>query len=499
MTIENVKTIERILFMLLIISLPFNFVPIKFPLVGNNLTNAFILLGLVAVVYEYAWFRTPLERVEKYLLAFLGICILWLAITGIHGLLIYPYSIGDYSFSRVYLLLKSVMTWLTGGAMAEDTVKKIALSINIMRSPLFNILFTYFIIFYVYHIYKSDARKGFHDAGKAVAILVSCMVVYSLVEVGFLLGNETCKSILKAINPLYMKLNNLGSWWPPVLWAGQVRSLFAEPSFLGICSAMFFPFLAYMGFSGQKWRIGRVLLLFLFAVMIFLTKSRTAIVIMLAELLLFVFPVFLQKTISTRNFAKLLVIVGAAFCLSLFLISNFVNAPRQDADGSKVSTYIEQNVTSAIGTKRSNNARHAESLTRLRIGLEHPVFGVGQGLDTQYVVDNFTDEDLENYEVRYWCRIVTKEGALKAGIGSFNYPTYLICTEGVPGVLLFLAFPLYFAWYYLRRVKTLKLEIGVLGIAYLGSLAALLSNSPFASMYIITGLLLCYAQKASTK
>lgn len=496
MTLNKVKAVERILFILMIVCLPFNHFPVKFPIAGNDLANVCILLGLVTVIYEILCFRTPLERMEKYILAFIGISILWLVISSIHGLLIYPYEIGDYSFSRVYLLLKSILDWCTGGGLSEDAVKKIALSFNIMRSPFGNVLFTYFIIFYTYHIYKSDGKKGFYDAGRAVIILVSCMAVYSLFEVGYLLGNETCKAILKSINPFFMQLNISGSWWPPILWAGQVRSLFAEPSFLGICSAMFFPFLAYYSVNGQKWRFGRILLFFLFTVMVFLTRSRTAVVIMLAELLLFAFPVFLQKTISVKKFAKLLLLVAAAFCVSLFLLSHFANTPKHEVTkaevSTKISSYVEENVTSAVGTKRSNNARHAESLTRLRIGLEHPVFGVGQGLDTQYVVDNFTEEDLENYEVRQWCRGVTEDGPLKVGIGSFNYLAYLICTEGMPGLILFLSFPFYFAWHYLRNLKKLKLATAILGISYMGSLAALFSNSPFASLYILSGLLLCF-------
>lgn len=487
MTFDKLNKVQRIIFMLMIAFLPFNHFSLKFPFAGNNLSNVCILLGLGTIIYEFVYFRAHLDRIERYLISFIGVSTLWLLISSIHGLWIYPYELGDYSFSRVYMMIKSSFE----GGISEDLVIRIALFINMIRGSIHNILFSYFIIFYIYHIYKSNSKKAFFDAKEAIIFWVSCMILYSLIELGYLLGSENCEFLLRGINPFLMQINIEGSWWPPLLWEGQVRSLFVEPSFLGICGAMFFPFLVYNVMNGQKWKFLNGVILFLFILLIFLTRSRTAVVIVLAEIILFLVPVFVQKTIPLKRFAGLLLISSVAFCTSLFLLTYFVHAQKQIKGESALSTYVEDNVKSAVGTKRSNNARHAESMARLRIGLEHPVFGVGRGLDTQYLVDAFTEEDKNNAEVAHWIRLVEKTGPLKAGIGSFNYSTYLICTEGIPGLFIFFFFPLFFAWYYLRRFTVLKLEVVILGIGYLGSLAALFSNSPFASLYILSGLLLC--------
>lgn len=56
---------------------------------------------------------------------------------------------------------------------------------------------------------------------------------------------QRCRDILRTVNPCIHSIENDGTWWPPLLWGGQLRSVFAEPSYFGIYAAFAMPLLWY--------------------------------------------------------------------------------------------------------------------------------------------------------------------------------------------------------------------------------------------------------------
>lgn len=66
--------------------------------------------------------------------------------------------------------------------------------------------------------------------GAVVGAIIIC--AYGVLDVWYLSGSHTAEYILTELNPIVHEIKSNGTWWPPLLWKGQLRSLFAEPSYL---------------------------------------------------------------------------------------------------------------------------------------------------------------------------------------------------------------------------------------------------------------------------
>ena len=118
-------------------------------------------------------------------------------------------------------------------------------------------------------------------------ISVLCCV-YSSIEIFWLwTGNSGCENLLKYINVWLYDPEQANGWWPPLLWYGQARSVFQEPSFLGIGEIFLLPFLWYSTICKRR-KLDITLFLCLL-LMLFMTNARTALVIYGLELLALVF------------------------------------------------------------------------------------------------------------------------------------------------------------------------------------------------------------------
>ena len=192
-----------------------------------------------------------------------------------------------------------------------------------------------------------------------------------------------------------------------------------------------------------------------------------------------------------------------SFGLSLFIMSGFrvVNLDSNTAYTSNVqvsvANYINDNVASVVGNKRSNSARFASVRATFLTGLQHPLFGVGSGLSTAYVNANFTVEDLRNNEVRNWSRYVEQEGVLKSPIPVLNQFSIVFASFGVVGLFLYLL-PMFYVLVGILKMLCsglVGIEGACLTIAYMATVAAMLSNVAFLTYYIMTGILISYMHK----
>ena len=157
------------------------------------------------------------------------------------------------------------------------------------------------------------------------------------------------------------------------------------------------------------------------------------------------------------------------------------------------TSYVSDNITSAIGNARSNIARFANVRATFMTGFHHPLFGVGRGLLAAYVKANFTAEDLTNYEVRNWLQYSEEEGVLKASFPVLNQFSGVMATFGVIGLLLYLLPMLYIPIKLFRILKQgMDLEVACLTIGIVASVVAMFSNSAFLPYYILMGILFAY-------
>lgn len=416
-------------------------------------------------------------------------------------MLSYPYDdlLNKFSESRLFGIFTRIGLVGAEGSVGTMVAAAIMQCIALVRSFLLPLVGIYIL---VQHLYGDDWRRGLRHISVAALILIVLSVVYSLPEIWWLwTGNSTCAEILKAVNVyLYDPVSSHG-WWPPLLWRGQVRSLFPEPSFFAITSAFFIPLLWY-----QLWhekRYWAVIPAFILALMIFMTNSRTAIILYLAEvLLLCVGCLVLHCQAKYRIIGTMLLITVFAFALNLATVQYFHNNGKDviAEEQEVVAEYLERNVTSAVGIgKRSNTARYGNTMAALYTGLDYPLMGVGYGYQNSYLHEHFPVWAQDNKEVQNWWNALDPKSGKRGGYPVLNEFTHVLAWCGFPGLLLFI-FPIFYATYRIfTRIRPRgDLPFLCLVIAALGLIAAMFSNHFFYNYPVALSLLLCAVDNYDT-
>lgn len=488
------------LLQLAVISLPFGYFSIKIPVVGYSVPNAFLLLGYVVYLIEKIIYHNPFSKYERYGIYFLLLLIGWNIFSGLI----------DIESYRFYYLLDinqdeklAASYWNLKQFMPVDTLllTKLSLTYNSIRSAVFSTLFGYFIALWIIHIYNNNPKRAFRDINYAIHILCIILSVYSVVEVGYLLGSFYCKDWLIYINPLYMRISYLNDWWPPLLWTNlQVRSMFAEPSFFGMFLAMALPLLISDFYKKQNKVSIKIVLyvLYIFMVMLLImSKARTASMLFLGEMLLFfLWQAFIKKT-EWRSFIRCIVCTIFAIALGMLCIFHFqaIDIKVDQTNATSVQSYVNQNITSVVGDQRSNSARKANNISTFKVGLENPFFGVGTELVHEYIGQKMTMEDLNNPEVKKWTSDMNEKGPLKSGYPILNQIAWSFATQGGIGVILFL-FPIIFIFYRIIRCYKILIssELTSSFIAFCGLVMAFFSNAAQLEYFILCGLMMCFIQ-----
>ena len=283
---------------------------------------------------------------------------------------------------------------------------------------------------------------------KAVLIMIKGVLAgliiifsYSLIEVFYLAGNVTAKNILEIITPYFHPIKTYMGWHPPLLWKGQVRSIFSEPSNIGNYISISIPVLwcCYLRKFSLKFLLNSFLVMFL----VFLTQARTAYAMLFGMTgLLFL----LLLVIKHKDLLKQVSIICITGVIAFGTATQFIGIMNK-VPNITATNVIENNFTSLTSSnQRSNGARYALLKSNLRIAADHPVLGVGQGLLSAYIVDYYTEDEKKNIEVNMWIKQQKEKGVFSSGnsIGSAmnEYVTRLAQT-GIVGLSVFL-FP--FIW-----------------------------------------------------
>nr|WP_302684349.1 hypothetical protein [uncultured Dialister sp.] len=106
-----------------------------------------------------------------------------------------------------------------------------------------------------------------------------------------------------------------------------------------------------------------------------------------------------------------------------------------------------------MGLKRSNGARYALIHANIVTGLEHPILGVGNVLESSYTVHNFNDRDLADSEVHMWVTHYDEQGPLRYGLDAMNEYVSRFAQNGLLGLLVYV-FP--FIYVFIRLLKILR-------------------------------------------
>lgn len=444
----NYKVIDFIFF-LICCSLPFSMIPLDVRFVlfgsfGNHLLSYPIFVGFCYTIYCHYKYRNvfvDFKRVLRFLLIY-GSVLIFSVVVGLYN---FPYYedvlTGPVSqVSRIPVLMKFISD--IGIRVTTETVLKCFMFIRPIRDVFVDIFYMYGTSYLIYCWYNRRLQRATDILCKATKCIVPVLIGYGIVEIFSLSGVMWCKELLGFITPYIIECHN--DAWPPLFWySKQIRLLFAEPSFIGNYLAILLPVMLYMYFTNKENIYISLFSIFGIFILVFVSKARTATAMAFGVVGLYLIILLLvYKCIYLKKGIVLVCVILCSFVLSLKVIDFINNQGSQKAtalSGVTMEQYVEDNVSSVVSTnKRSNGARIARLKSNLRVGMEHPILGVGRGLITPYAIEKFTEEEKDNWEVKRWLEIVNNEGLLKHKIGAMNEYVERFAETGILGLLLFL-------------------------------------------------------------
>lgn len=367
------KKICDVLLWIMIVTLIFNTIPngIRLNFLGGVFSRQMILyplsMGILYTIY-CQWKYKDIIVYGKHFAVFLGTYLAVSLVSTIWGLYTYPYyaevlhgpidQIEKLPYAAAWLRNHHIM-------IDEQLLAQLWMVARIMKSVFQETLWAWVGAYIIFCWYCKRVQDGVHVLLKALYAAIGCVLIYGLVDVFYLAGNETAKSILITINPYMHEIKDNGTWWPPLLWtSAQLRSLFAEPSYFGIFSAFAAPMIWYSWLRAQSWRkktmIGGIWMVWSFC--LFLTQARTGVALLIGEaLLLILVAVLVRKQYLLRFIVMLICVTGLSFGGAIQYIS-FCNIESMQNSGKRMTAaeksgteaYFDQNVASlASASQRS--------------------------------------------------------------------------------------------------------------------------------------------------
>ena len=509
----NKLQIRNNIFYIICICLPFLFIPKRLQLnfiggpIGSELVVYPILLSFIVMIYCYfknEFIFYDMAKFKKYIIIYVTI----LSISLLFGLIYYPYYHliinGPLNQIKGTTLFVNFLSYL--GINCSQTIIFIsAMVMKSIKNIFLEIIYTFGVAYIVYCWFKEDFNLAIKIMTRAATLIIVLMILYSCIEIPYLIGFEWAKNILKDINPFLHAIKANFNWWPPLLWPGKMRNFFPEPSQFGMYGNFIVPFL-WLKYFREKESKASLLLIFALSLFLFLSRSKTAIVLIIIEnLLLFVFSTYVRSMVVMRKWFNIILVTILAFILSGFLISNFdsiknVNTlspmQRMEKFNNTMTAYGEDNIVGAAKEHvGSNDARFAIIKSDFRVGVKHWLFGVGLDLKTAYNNDNFTEKERRNPEIANCYVLQQKEGLLKTGYPSPCEYSRRFAETGVIGLLVYL-YPIIFLFYMILRkwkvivvhkyFETVCMVISLIGILISGFSS---SFTVFESYWILLGIL----------
>lgn len=452
------------LFGIICIALIFNNIPKPIQMnfiggpIGNKLVFYPLLLGIIYTAYcqwKYKNVLVDFKPFIKYLCLYLGVVLLSLIL----GLFNYPYW-EDVLAGPANQIEKIPMVLDFFQSHGVEIDVKILTSLWIIARQLKGVLLEAFWCFggaYMFYCwYKDDWKRGFNIAYLGISLSVLIFVGYGIVDALFLAGENYSKQVLINVNPYLHPINSDNGWWPPLLWNGQLRSIFSEPSHIGNYLAIVLPLLLFKYFDNKK--IYVLFLISCLSFLVILSKARTAYAMLFG--ILFLSVLFCFNDI--KKYIKSIIVLSIAIGIGMFASINYMNLGKflSNSQSYRSTQYSAEKVINdnliSLGSqnKRSNGTRYALIKTNLRIAAQHPLLGVGTGLGTAYMVDNYTDVEKSNGEVAMWIQNTKKYGVFASGKGlgsAMNEYITRVAQNGIIGLSVYM-FPFFFAIYNLLKI-----------------------------------------------
>lgn len=396
-------------------------------------TILFILFGITILLFEKRYR-------EITLLIVLGLFfILCNVIITAHGLFLIIDSITEYDIE-----------------MISSTARRISLNIISKAIPLSNMKNTFFcsemlyavyqgainykdIIFsslLIYSIYKDRGDKFYELFCMGIVTTLVVEFLYEIVELPALFGFKDAEQMLISINPHLYDIGTMHGWWPLLLWPGQLRGTFAEPSFFSYYLGFVISVLIFLLLDKHNFIAGLALLFF--SICAFLTNARSGIFLFVGVIVLNIFLQFLCRK-NYRNILLLLVLVGLSFCLS-YTYDLYNRTQADSIVNEEHSSQVLNSIKSVTDpSARSNKSRYGYIKTSAQIGVEHPFLGVGSNYMGGYLAEKMESSHDLSGEMKNWIDTQNTTGKLNNTFPNLNEYTTAFASGGICGLMMSIA------------------------------------------------------------
>lgn len=333
---------------------------------GKDLSIYPILIAFIYCIWEYRKEKQSFQatNMTKIFVAYIIVYVVTIFISFVQGLYIYPYYdailAGPVQQIDKLPMAQSFLQRL-GIFISEQTLLKVWMFARPIKGFIFECFWFFSVPLMIYLWFRKDAHTGIIILHKAVICASVVVCFYGILDVFYLSGSTVAENILIHVNPFVHNIKSNGTWWPPLLWKGQLRSLFAEPSYYGIFAAFAMPWIWYSLLRAEEWKkkVFVCLLFFVFLSGLFLTKARTANALFFGELtLLVIATIWYRKKYFTQNTAVIVILTLFSFSIATFSMSYMPGSPSR----TKVMGYSKEK-TEAMGVYLQDNLGSITSST----------------------------------------------------------------------------------------------------------------------------------------
>lgn len=480
----NRKIIDM-LFILILISAPFKLAHHIFALpgfIGGPFARDFViwplLIGLLYTLYcqwKYGNVFYEWHKFKKYIIVY----VMMLLVSLTWGFIIYPYwdmffngqAVNNAKFAIALGFFNKV-----GINVEENTVLIFWLVLKFVKNIILNSFYTFGGAYMIFCWYHNQIDKALNLLKNVTACFLVVVVFYGVVDMCYQNGQMWAQNFIAFMWPI-LHTNTESSHYSMFLGARN-RSLFFEASYFGIYMAFAFPVLWWKLLESKgKIRWCLALLYLILACEVFLAQSRTGTALFLGELLLLVLAAIYKKNRSFFTFVICL-FVGAivSFGGSIFFLQNLqvpavlsdktplatkkaliIQQNQRKNNEISTETYLNDSLLSLIDEEKagkragSNHVRLGITKANIEIGLQHPLLGVGSGLDTAYLYEKFKDD--QNGEIKYrFIKPLEEKGLLSSGSPVMCEYSSQFMQTGFLGIFFFILPMGYILVCFLRRL-----------------------------------------------
>ena len=412
----------------------------------------------ICLVYSVWLKRDSLRQYHLYWKELLYIALLGFSITVslVHGLLNFPYYDLVPGTNYMNHKLEAIIQFIFNETVSEYTLSVIHFCFRVIKNSLTQLIFTFGFSYLIFYWYKNRSETILKIVSKGSLISASLVVVFGVIELFYFGGQQWALSVLAYIRPIVHAIQINNTWWPPLFWPElQFRSLFPEPSFLGIYAVITIPFLWNNIYTSKNKKvvIYSSIIVLLLEMITLLANSRTATVFLLIDYILLILVLCIQyrsqRFIIRTVFVTLIGLLAflgnivyttnVLYTQNMSIKTNTTKTISTQQVANQITSYGENNITSLSKKNgRSNNQRYGVMKADLNIFIENPLLGIGQGLRTPYVLNHLDEDTLNGAEVKMWIENIKNKGLINISIPMLGEYTSRLSETGIISFVLFM-------------------------------------------------------------